>query len=134
MPHYFSTITVNLEFIHSFDLVLARFGQILLTNENIHICDMLFFSPSVYVTNYYQLLSTSWSFHFFPRTFWGIESSQELHLFEIKPFSDIINVFTVTFDQFSPPLNKHMNFIQLFSFYLLSWDVLMLTSLGSPSK
>ncbi len=32
-----------------------------------------------------------------------IESSKEQHLFELKIFCNIINVFTVTFDHFNVP-------------------------------
>ncbi len=32
---------------------------------------------------------------------WWIESSREQHLFEIQIFCNIINIFTVTFDQFN---------------------------------
>ncbi len=40
-----------------------------------------------------------------------IESSIEQHLFEIEIFSNIINVFTVTFDHFNASwLNKSINF------------------------
>jgi len=40
-----------------------------------------------------------------------IESSEEQHLLEIEIFCNIINVFTVTFDQFNVSLmNKSINF------------------------
>ncbi len=39
-----------------------------------------------------------------------LESSKEQHLFEIKILCNIINVFTVTFDQFNESLlNKSKN-------------------------
>ncbi len=42
-----------------------------------------------------------WKHDSFFRILWGIESSQEQHSFEIQIFYDIINVFTLTFDQFN---------------------------------
>ncbi len=43
-----------------------------------------------------------------------IESSKEQHLFQIEIFCDIINVFTVTFDQFNASLmNNSINFVQI---------------------
>ncbi len=35
---------------------------------------------------------------------WWIESSKEQHLFEIEIFCNVINVFTITFDQFNASL------------------------------
>ncbi len=50
---------------------------------------------------------------FFFWNLWWIESSKEQHLFEIKIFCNIINIFTGTFDQFNASLlNKTINFIQ----------------------
>ncbi len=46
-----------------------------------------------------------WYILFF-RILWWIESSKEQHLFEIENFCNIINVFTVTFDQFIKKLLK----------------------------
>ncbi len=46
--------------------------------------------------------SGSWHFPFF-RILWWIESSKEQYLFEIKIFCNIINAFTVTFDQLKVP-------------------------------
>ncbi len=43
--------------------------------------------------------------------FWRIESSKEQHLLEMEIFCNIINIFTVTFDQFNAALlNKSINF------------------------
>ncbi len=48
----------------------------------------------------------------FFRILWWIESSKE-HLFEIESFCNIINIFTVTFDQFNASLmNKSINFLE----------------------
>ncbi len=33
--------------------------------------------------------------------FWWTESSKEQHLFELENFYNIINIFTITFDQFN---------------------------------
>ncbi len=42
-----------------------------------------------------------------------IESSKEQHLFEIEIFCNIINIFTITFDQFNMSLmNKSINLFQ----------------------
>ncbi len=47
------------------------------------------------------------------RLHWWIESSKEQHLFETEIFCNIINVFTVTFDQFHVFLvNKYINFFK----------------------
>jgi len=44
---------------------------------------------------------------------WWIESSKEQHLFEIESFCNIINAFTVSFDQFNASLlNKSIHFFQ----------------------
>ncbi len=46
------------------------------------------------------------------------ESSKEQHLFEIEIFSNIINVFAVTFDQFNASLmNKSINFFRTPNFW-----------------
>ncbi len=51
------------------------------------------------------------SYMLFFRIHRWIESWKEQHLFEIEIFSNIINVFTVTFDQFNASLiNKSINF------------------------
>ncbi len=45
---------------------------------------------------------------------WGIKSLKAQHLFEIEIVSDIINVFTVTFDQFiASLLIKSMHFFKI---------------------
>jgi len=42
-----------------------------------------------------------------------IESSQKQHLFEIESFCNIMNIVTVTLDQFNASLlNKNMNFLK----------------------
>ncbi len=49
-------------------------------------------------------------YNFF-RFLWWIESSEEQHLSEIEIFCNIINVFIITFDQFTASLlNKSINF------------------------
>ncbi len=54
-------------------------------------------------------------YNFF-RFLWLIESSEEQRLSEIKNFSDIINVFIITFDQFKASLlNKSINFYNFFT-------------------
>ncbi len=64
------------------------------------------------ISDYYQcwkqlcctiFLWKSWCILFFRIHRW-IESSKEQHLFEIEIFCNIINVFTVTFDQFNASL------------------------------
>ncbi len=53
-----------------------------------------------------------WYILFFRIHRW-IESSKEQHLFEIETFWNIINVFTVTFDQFNVSLmNKSISFLK----------------------
>ncbi len=52
------------------------------------------------------------------KSLWWIESSKEQILFENEVFCNIINVFTVTFDQFNASLlNKHINFQRTRKFY-----------------
>ncbi len=73
------------------------------------------------ISDYYQcskqlcctiFLWKLWYILFFRIHRW-IESSKEQHLFEIEIFWNIINVFTVTFDQFNASLMiKSINFFQ----------------------
>ncbi len=73
------------------------------------------------ISDYYQcwkqlcctiFLWKLWWILFFRIHRW-IESSEEQHLFEIEIFCNIINVFTVTFDQFNESLlNKSINFLK----------------------
>ncbi len=60
-----------------------------------------------------ELLSTLKSVVVLNIVFYSIESSTEQHLFKIKIFSNILNVFTVTSDQFSASLLK------LFHLYII---------------
>ncbi len=76
------------------------------------------------ISDYYQcwkqscctiILWKCWYVLYF-RILWWIESSIEQHLFEIEIFPNIINVFTVTFDQFNASLlNKSITYIQTYS-------------------
>ncbi len=51
--------------------------------------------------------------HFIVRILWWIENSKEQHLFETEILCNIINVFTVTFDQFNAALlNKSVYLFQ----------------------
>ncbi len=62
------------------------------------------------ITNYYQC----WKLFF--RILWWIESSNEEYLFKILILYNIINVLTVTFDQFNAFfLNKSINFFWKYS-------------------
>ncbi len=73
------------------------------------------------ISDYYQcwkqlcctiFLWKRWWILFF-RIHRSIESSKEQHLFEIEIFCNIINVFTVTFDQFNTSLmNLSINFLK----------------------
>ncbi len=66
------------------------------------------------ISDYYQcwkqlccpiFLWKPWCILFFT-ILWWIESSKEQHLFETEIFCNIINVFTVTFDQFNVSSQK----------------------------
>ncbi len=80
------------------------------------------------ISDYYQcwkqlccpiFLGKLWYILFFRIHRW-IESSKEQHLFEIEIFCYIINVSTVTFDQFNASLmNKSNNFLKNQHRYLL---------------
>ncbi len=71
------------------------------------------------ISDYYQcwkqlccpiFLWKPWYILFF-RILWWIESSKEQHLFEMEIFCNILNVFTVTFDQLNECfLNKSIYF------------------------
>ncbi len=60
------------------------------------------------------------------RILWLTEKSKEKHLFEIEIFCHIINVFTVTLDQFDASLiNKcvHFFFFILINFWILAYHI-----------
>ncbi len=44
--------------------------------------------------------------------FWWLESSKEPHLFEIVTFYNIINVFTIRFDQFIASLLNKLSYLK----------------------
>ncbi len=89
------------------------------------------------ISDYYQCWKQLWCTIFlwklwcmlFFRIHRWIESSKEQHLFEIEIFCNIINVITVTFDQFNASLmDKSINFLKIYIIVIMfSTFVLNLT-------
>ncbi len=90
---------------------------------NIHVLLMTAFVLQAHISDYYQCWKqlcctiSLWKLLFFRIHRW-IESSKEQHLFETEIFCYIMNVFTVTFDQFNALwLNKCIFLFQNVSFH-----------------
>ncbi len=68
--------------------------------------------PNMLITFVINVENSSTSRDIFVRIIWWIESLKEQHLFAVEIFSNIINVFLVTFDKFNASLlNKSIKIL-----------------------